>query len=338
LLAGVAAAALMGVGLGLWARPAMSERQMALPSIEAVRPAVARTLQIVIDDAPAPLGSPIELLPASRAQAQAAPPPEPLAPVRPSVGLLRVQAVEPEPVEARPPPKAARKPEPRPPQKLAAPKPVKLKAPMVAKARPPKLEKVKVVDKPKAKPAVSKVAKADPKPAKTRLAKIDRREKPARIERAQVKRPAKLELARAIERIAAHRAKTAPKPQVARLETKKPRALKPPVMKVAQKARPAPPAPVKALKPAKGAGPLRIAKAQPKPDTAIRDADRQMNRAYSSARAAGVPDWQLRKQQARWEAARASAARVAPWAVHDVYLARIAELHDLTKDAQASGY
>jgi hypothetical protein len=63
-----------------------------------------------------------------------------------------------------------------------------------------------------------------------------------------------------------------------------------------------------------------------------------MNRAYSTARAAGVPDWQLRRQQARWEQARTAAAREAPWAVHDVYLARIAELHDLTRDAQGSGY
>lgn len=346
LLAGVAAAALMGVGLGLWARPAMSERQMALPPVEAPRPAPARTLQIVLDDSPAPLGAPIEVLPASPIRPQAAPPelrePEPLAPVRPAAGLVRVQTIEPQPVEPAPPPKVLRKPEPKAaPHKIAAPKPIKIKAATAPKAKPPKLEKVKVVEKVKARPAVAKAAKADPKPVKAsvRLAKVERHEKPARIGKVEVKRSARLNgLAHAVERIAPHKAAAIPKPQKAKLETKKPKAAKPHVEKVVQKAKPAPAAPVRALKPAKGAGPLRIAKAQPRPDTAIRDADRQMSRAYSTARAAGVPDWQLRKQQARWEAARASAAREAPWAVHDVYLARIAELHDLTKDAQASGY
>jgi hypothetical protein len=345
LLAGVATAALMGVSLGLWARPAMSERQRALPPVEAPRPATARTLQIVLDDTPAPLGAPIELLPRSAETPRAAPPERPaqelLAPVRPANGLVRVQTIEAEPVEAPPPPKAIHRPEPTPKpaaRKLAESKPVKVKAVAAPKARPPKLEKLKAVQK--AKPAVSKVAKADPKPAraKVHLAKVDRPQKPARIEKAAVKRPAKL--SPLAQRTALHAAAAKPKPpkaQKAKLETKKPKALRPPVQKVAQKTKPKA-APVQALKPARGAGPLRVAKAPPRPDTAIRDADRRLTRAYSSARAAGVPDWQLRKQQARWEAARASAAREAPWAVHDVYLARIAELHDLTKDAQASGY
>jgi hypothetical protein len=356
----------MGVGFGLWARPAMSERQMALPPVEAPAPALTRRLQIVLDDMPAPLGAPIEVLPASsEAPRAAAPEPSPrefLAPVRPAVGLVRVQTIEPAPEEAAPTPKAARRPEAKPqPQKIASqkittPKSVKIKAVAAPKAKPPmlekapKLEKAKVVEKAKPKPAMSKVAKAEPRPAKapTRLAKVDRRETPARaekavrVEKANVKRPAKVGgLAKAIERIAPQRPAATPKPQKVKLEVKKLKAPKPRVEKVAQKVKPAKAAPpARALKPVKGAGPLRIAKAQaqPRPDTSIRDADRQMDRAYSSARAAGVPDWQLRKQQARWEAARASAAREAPWAVHDVYLARIAELHDLTRDAQASGY
>ncbi|MGH6908829.1 MAG: hypothetical protein ACREEG_01480, partial [Phenylobacterium sp.] len=343
-----------GVGLGLWARPAMSERQMALPPVEAPAAAApSRGLQIILDDTPAPLGAPIEVLPGSAEPPRAAPaePPsrELLAPVRPAVGLVRVQSVEPEaePAEAPPPPKAVRKTAAKPaPQKVAPPKPMKIKAVAAPKAKPPKvekparLEKVKTVEKARAKPAVSKVVKAEPKPAKIRVAKLDRPSKPARIEKVEVKRPAKLSgIVRAVERITPRKPVATPKPQKVRLEVKKTKAPKPRVEKVVQKAQPAKAAPpVKAIKPVKGAGPLRIAKAQPRPDTAIRDADRQMDRAYSSARAAGVPDWQLRKQQARWEAARASAAREAPWAVHDVYLARIAELHDLTKDAQASGY
>ena len=348
LLAGVAAAALMGVGLGLWARPAMSERSMTAPlTIEALKSVPTRTLQIVVEDAPAPFGEPIEVLPASRkpvfAVRRPEPEAEPLAPVRPPAGLVRVQSLDPAPAEAVSPPRPARKVEPKPaPQKIAAPKAVKIKAVAAPKATPaPKMLKAKAVERPK--PPVIKVAKTAPKPttAGVRLAKAETRTPPARIEKAVVKRttakPAKP--VRAVERVVPPKAKAALRPQKARLEIRKPAAPKPRTEKVAQKAKPVAAPPIKAaIRPAKGAGPLRVAKAQPRPDTAIRDADRQMNRAYSSARAAGVPDWQLRKQQARWEAARASAAREAPWAVHDVYLARIAELHDLTKDAQAPGY
>ena len=190
MLTGVAAAALMGVGLGLWARPAMSERQMALPLVAAARPAETRKLQIVLDDTPAPLGPPIELLPASSGPPRSAPPaPELLAPVRPAAGLVRVRSLEPEPVEAAP------RPEPKPsPRKLAAPPPAKVKAVAAPKTKPPKLEKAKALQKAKVKPAASKIVKAAAKPARTavRLAKADRPQKPARIEKAAVKRPAEL--------------------------------------------------------------------------------------------------------------------------------------------------
>jgi hypothetical protein len=67
-------------------------------------------------------------------------------------------------------------------------------------------------------------------------------------------------------------------------------------------------------------------------------ADRQLARAYQGARAAGVPDAQLRQDQQRWLAARSAAAREAPWAVHDVYLARIAELNSQAREAHGDGY
>jgi hypothetical protein len=67
-------------------------------------------------------------------------------------------------------------------------------------------------------------------------------------------------------------------------------------------------------------------------------ADRQLARAYQGARAAGVPDGQLQAQQQRWLAARSAAAREAPWAVRDVYMARIAELNGLARDAHGDGY
>jgi hypothetical protein len=67
-------------------------------------------------------------------------------------------------------------------------------------------------------------------------------------------------------------------------------------------------------------------------------ADRQLARAYQGARAAGVSDAQLQRQQQRWLAARAAAAREAPWAVHDVYMARIAELNGQAREAHGDGY
>lgn len=72
-------------------------------------------------------------------------------------------------------------------------------------------------------------------------------------------------------------------------------------------------------------------------DASLSAADRQLARAYREAEAAGVPAWQLKQQQQRWLAARAAAAREAPWAVQDVYTARLAELKDMTRDAR-QGY
>jgi len=72
-------------------------------------------------------------------------------------------------------------------------------------------------------------------------------------------------------------------------------------------------------------------------DPSLGAADRQLSRAYQGARAAGVPDAQLRSQQQRWLAARSAAAREAPWAVRDVYMARIAELNGQAKEAR-DGY
>jgi hypothetical protein len=179
-----------------------------------------------------------------------------------------------------------------------------------------------------------------------------RREQAANAEKAVAKKPARLSgPVHVIER-AAHKTeapakleKPKTKPAKAMAEARAKAPLKAPVTakpvtakmeKAAVKAKP--PAPAPAPKPIRGAGPVRYANAMPRSDSAVNDADRRMNRAYSTARAAGVPDWQLRRQQARWEQARAAAAREAPWAVHDVYLARVAALHDLTKDAQGPGY
>src|SRR5689334_3632805 len=76
LIAGVAGACALGAGAGLWARPADVERD---PTLALARPPEPpkRTgrLQIVLDDSPAPIGKPIEVLPGTAGmQAAAAPP------------------------------------------------------------------------------------------------------------------------------------------------------------------------------------------------------------------------------------------------------------------------
>ena len=73
-------------------------------------------------------------------------------------------------------------------------------------------------------------------------------------------------------------------------------------------------------------------------DPSLGAADRQLSRAYQDARNAGVSEAQLQHQQQRWLAARSAAAREAPWAVHDVYLARIAELNGQAREAHGDGY
>ncbi|MBS0333883.1 MAG: hypothetical protein JSS35_14035, partial [Proteobacteria bacterium] len=64
LFAGVAGACALGVGFGLWARPAMNERRVAVAAPEPdATPAdlAARRLKIVVGDGPAaPVGAPIE--------------------------------------------------------------------------------------------------------------------------------------------------------------------------------------------------------------------------------------------------------------------------------------
>lgn len=69
-------------------------------------------------------------------------------------------------------------------------------------------------------------------------------------------------------------------------------------------------------------------------DPRLGQRDRQLQRAFRDAEAAGVPAAALRRQQERWRQARAAAARDGSWAVEDVYVARIAELNDLARDAR----
>lgn len=384
-IAGAFGACALGIGLGLWARPTSP----ALSRIAAAEPA-APTLQVVVDDRPAPAGPLLDVLPDDLAPTDRTPAVARLIPVEPltarAAGLVRVDAVvapaaapsvapaaktAPEPqkvvVLAPPParpakavetPKAKPSPvtrvaqaEPRPP-KAKPEKTVKvaraeLEPKPRAEAKPAKSAKAapqKVIAK--AKPTVSRKtpvqqAEAKPRPAKAKVIKVAAKPQKTKVQQAKVQKTkaekAKVQKAK-IER--------APKAKPALTKTKV--AKTPPPKTRTQVARaPAPkavPATPRRVVP-RGEGPLRVARAErcaaADPGEALVCADRrlaardrQLQQAYRDAEAAGVPASALRRQQTRWVQARAAAAREAPWAVEDVYVARISELHDLSRDAQ----
>ncbi len=409
LFAGVAGACVLGVGLGLWARPAMSERQAAAAQpADAPKPqttAAARKLEIVVDDRPAPIGAPIDVLPARTPPARPIAPPKALpwpepapAPVALPPGLMKARAVAPQPAPAAPIPKAV-PPIPRADRPRLAPLVVAALAaprPVVAKPRPAPLAPVhlaKAAPSPKApvavKPArarkveLARAAAAKAAAHKLDLAQAAKAAKAARAQqiqlaraeakgRAEARAEAKAEalafaredarkrarlasLAHAFQRLLPHQAKPAPvevakldrrhahrtrhEPQVERASLKTHRAqhLAPPT-----RVHSAPAAPSRASGLMKVSAP-RCANRDPGQalvcaDPSLGAADRQLSRAYQDARNAGVPDVQLERQQQRWLAARSAAAREAPWAVHDVYLARIAELNGQAREAHGDGY
>jgi hypothetical protein len=227
LFAGVAGAGLLGVGLGLWARPAMNERQAtaaaSAPADAPKAPVGTRKLEIVVDDRPAPGGAPIDVLPAGPAPRLWSPPPtepEPQAPVRPPQGLVRVEAVtppEPPPQAAPPQPKPAAKAKLAPLVVVAAAKP----KPVAPKAKPPAAPLVhlaRAAAAPAPKPAhsadlaraaaakaaahrieLAKAAKAAEKIELARAAKAEKIEaaKAEKIELARAAKAEKVELARA---------------------------------------------------------------------------------------------------------------------------------------------
>lgn len=341
--AGVVVACVLGVGLGLWARPGLHEQgdgrmaPAAQPPAEPPKP--TERLQVVIDDRPTPVGQPLEVLPADAAGVPAAAvermPPEPMAPKRPPEGLMKVDApaasqplvVLPLPASARmePPPKAA--PEPR--REVARTEPPRAKAqPRLAKAEP-------------AAKAARKPERKDTRLAKAERPKHEAAEEPratsgirlAAIVRAVRAAPQKIKAeVVAAEHRSARREALAEKDAARKFRAHE------------EKSRLARAAPVKApgSKPVlRGEGPLRLAKntcVSNDPGEALVCADprlsvreRQLQRAYRDAEAAGVPASELRRQQQRWLAARAAAAREAPWAVDEVYQARIAELNDQSR-------
>jgi hypothetical protein len=417
LFAGVASACGLGVGLGLWARPAANERQMAAAAqARAALPAAPeRKLQIVLDDHPAPVGAPIEVLPAvapARAVAASAPPPEPQAPKRPPEGLMRVQAVASPPPMAAVPPRVVAKARPQPSSvQLAAAaaasatavrkaelarekaelaraqaaqaevRRVEVARAEAARAQAHRVELARAeaarITAHQAKLARAEAAKAaaahriefarQAKAAKAEQLRLAQAEARGRAEaRAEAKAQAVVQaradarrriqlasLMRAVSRAVPHQAKPhhAPPADLARLDRKAKghRELKVERASLSRKP-PRPAEPVYRVRPAPLPHPGLMKVSTPRcasrdpaaalvcSDASLGAADRQLARAYQGARAAGVPDAQLQRQQQRWLAARSAAAREAPWAVHDVYLARIAELNGQAHDAHGDGY
>jgi hypothetical protein len=399
LFGGVAAACLLGVGLGLWARPAMNERQAAAPPpADAPAPkatAARRELAIVVNDLAGPIRAPIDVLPAhASAPPQVTPrapvvvAPETVAPMPPPQGLMRVRDVTPlaPSVKPQPAPRPAAKPRRAPLVVAALPAP----KPSVAKAKPPAAEAVRLAKatpapKPSHKAELARAAEAKASAHRIQLAKTAQAARTAKADRlllakaeakgrAEAQAEAKAQaladarddarkrarlasIAHAFQRLLPQQTKPAPV-EVAQVEHRRPHKTRHD-MKVEQASlkthRPphpeAPPARAHAVPlvpPPRPSGLMKVStprcasrdpgEALVCADPSLGAADRQLTRAYQGARAAGVPDAQLQRQQERWLAARSAAAREAPWAVHDVYLARIAELNGLAKEAHGDGY
>lgn len=364
LIAGVVGACALGAGLGLWARPSDLERPGSPkpPPAPVVTPASAdRRIPIVVDDSPAPIGKPLDVLSASPPRPAIAPPrqppqpqppaPEPAAPTRPPTGLVRVVAPVPGPMAPTPPRALAPAPPPEPEpvvvEKPAPPKPT-------AKAVQAKADAARLAKAAHVKKAAQMAAKAKAVKLAKAKARHDRAKAAHEVELARAAPPPKprhglMALAHAFAKLAPHHAKAEPAAPVETAEAKPERHHKASVhetrlAKAAAKTHPVRPDPTPLT--ARGAGPLRLASAttrcaSPDPgealacgDPTLGAAERRLSRAYHDAEAAGVPSSTLKQQQQRWIAARAAAAREAPWAVREVYQARIAELQDLVRDAK----
>lgn len=348
-IAGAFGACVLGVGLGLWARPTSP----APPQLAVAKPAPP-TLQVVVDDRPAPAGPLLEVLPADVTPADRARAVARLIPVEPlaagAAGLVRMDAViAPAPNPALAGPKLADRREPPPAPKavetvVARPKAKPAKAVKLARAEPK--PRARAEASPPRRTVVAKPEKSLAKAAAGRKKPIQQADAKARPAKAKVvKVAAKAETAR-LQKAKLQKA-TAEKAKIRKAKAEPARKAKPTMTKAkvakASPPRTVPPTP-RRIAP-RGEGPMRVARADrcaaADPGEALVCADRrlaardrQLQQAYRDAEAAGVPASALRRQQTRWVQARAAAAREAPWAVEDVYVARISELHDLSRDAR----
>jgi fused signal recognition particle receptor len=325
MLAGVTSACLLGAGLGLWARPSNDAAGPARP--HATAPSLAtgpRQIEIRVDDPPASAAAQV----ARRAPEAVAPPgeppaegTEPVAPQRAPEGLVKVHAVAPprlvdtddaalrrvrEAAERRAEADAAaeRKAQAARAEREAEKREVRAEA-KAAALRKARKEEARIAEA-EARAEAQAKAKAEHRLAERQAAEQITAKK-ADAERRQAKLLAQK---RANEKLATQARKPTPKAVAVATVTK---------AKLAK-------APARCVSEDPGAA-LTCS------DPTLSAADRQLARAYRQAEAAGVPTERLERQQRRWLAARANAARQAPWAVHDIYLARIAELQDQTLQA-----
>jgi len=344
LVAGLACGwAALGAAAGDWVRPHGGEVMPRSP-MASMEPVPARRIRIVIEGGE-PLPAPAIMAAVEPAPAPVAPTPAPPAPSR----LVKVSDPEPIP-EVEPKPKPAPKPKPK---------------PAAAKPAPPKAAPVRVAkrEKPEPKPepaparraepkgaAAKRVAKAEPpapqpKPAKAKAATRLAQAEPLRrtpVPTATGKRPAKAAPAPA--------ARPAPARVILIKATKAAPSLDLDALakSLAPRAKATPPRPKAAEAPAKPA-PAKAAAAPRKPDCteapsqaaallcanpSLAAADRRLARAFDRAVAAGAPTGRLRRQQARWLAAREAAAEEAPWELDSIYAERIAELDDQARLAR----
>ena len=344
MLAGVAGACLLGAGLGLWARPSDVEhgrhgRPLAQAPVVAL--ASRRQIEIRVDGAvPAaalaarPVAAPTATASAAApAPAPAAPPPELLAPKPAPEGLMRVHAVVPQRLEQAP----------RPTPRLAAATDLAVQAVAADhRARLAATRKAEARAEAKAKAAAERQARAEAEAAahKARLEKA--RVAAATEARAREKAELKIAAKQAAERrLAEQAAAKAQKVRLAQAKAEKAARAHAAAVQFADNRRKTQTRVVVL----RASAPMRTVNARPRcasadpgaalacTDPALGAADRQLSRAYRQAQAAGVPSDRLERQQQRWLAARANAARQAPWAVHDIYLSRIAELQDQTREA-----
>ena len=345
MLAGVAGACLLGAGLGLWARPSDVEHGghgHPLAQAPVVPQASRRQIEIRVDGAvpaPALAAHPVAPPPAAApavapAAAAAPPPPELLAPKPAPEGLMRVHAVVPQRLEQAP----------RPTPRLAAATDLAVQAAAAAerRAKLAAARKAEARAEAKAKAAAERQARAEAEAAahKARLEKA--RVAAAAEARAHEKAELKIAAKKAAERqLAEQAAAKAQKIRLAQAKAEKAAHARAAAIQLADSRRKAQSKAVVL----RASAPVRTANARPRcasadpgaalacTDPALGAADRQLSRAYRQAQAAGVPSDRLERQQQRWLAARANAARQAPWAVHDIYLSRIAELQDQTREA-----
>jgi hypothetical protein len=371
-IGGVAVACALGGGLGLWARPGPGESpgaaKPAPQALATVAPA-ERRLHVVVVDALPTGGQPLQVLPRAPAADPAVAPmaPEPQAPRRPPEGLVRVDAPDPGPLAlAR---KAAevtaeaveraRAEEAAAARAIAARRARALEAAR-AEARAQQRIQDRIHERAQQR-AQARARERDREQAREQAREAAQQRAEARAHaHARAKAQARAEAAReakarakAATQVAARRAH---QQTAARASAEPPHRERSPELRAARVVRPQPKAPAPRppagherftppLAP-KGAGPIRVAAvitrcASADPGAALTCGDpalgaalRRLNRAYREAEDAGVPRERLEQQQQRWLASRAAAAREAPWAVREVYQARIAELQDMARSAR----